>query len=158
MFDDLRGFIQALDERGLIKKVEGVDWDLEMGVITEIMAERQKLALLFDKIKGYPEGYRVANGMYLTTIAQKLAFGIPEELSDVEVVRWWKDKWNEFKPVPPVEVKSGPVSENILTGDEIDILKFPVPKWQELDGGRYIGTGDQGRSVDHGGWCGSDAG
>lgn len=28
-----------------------------------------------------------------------------------------------------------------MTGDDIDLLKFPVPMWHEQDGNRYIGTG-----------------
>jgi len=141
MFDDLRGFLQKLDEIGQLKKVEGADWDLEIGTINELMAERQGPALLFDKVKGYPAGYRIATNILHTVIGQRLAFGLPEGLSDVQVIKDWKDKWNKYKPVPPVEVKSGPIQENILTGDDIDIHKFPAPRWHELDGGRYIGTG-----------------
>jgi 4-hydroxy-3-polyprenylbenzoate decarboxylase len=40
-----------------------------------------------------------------------------------------------------VIVKNGPIKENALTGDEIDIYKVPTPKWHTHDGGRYIGTG-----------------
>ena len=29
-----------------------------------------------------------------------------------------------------------------FTGDDVDLFKFPAPKWYELDGGRYLGTGD----------------
>ena len=140
-FDDLRGFVQRLDEIGQLKKVEGADWDLEIGTLTELMAERLGPALLFDKVKGYPAGYRVVSNTVLTKVGQRVAFGHPEELSDVEIVKYWKDKWNKYKPVPPVEVKSGPVMENVITGDKINILKFPVPKWHERDGGRYVGTG-----------------
>jgi 4-hydroxy-3-polyprenylbenzoate decarboxylase len=43
---------------------------------------------------------------------------------------------------PPEEVASGPILENIESGKEVNLLKFPVPRWHELDGGRYIGTGD----------------
>jgi len=32
--------------------------------------------------------------------------------------------------------------ENVHTGDEVNLWEFPVPKWHELDGGRYIGTSD----------------
>jgi UbiD family decarboxylase len=32
------------------------------------------------------------------------------------------------------------VFENVFKAGDIDLLKFPVPKWNELDGGRYIGT------------------
>ena len=28
-----------------------------------------------------------------------------------------------------------------MTGDEIDVTKFPAPQWHSKDGGRYIGTG-----------------
>jgi len=139
--ESLREFVEVLDKRGQLKKVEGADWDLEIGAITEMVAERQGPALLFDKIKGYPKGYRIATNLLYTKVGQRIGFGIPEELSDVEVVKYWKDKWAEYKPVPPVEVDSGPVMENILTGDKVDILKFPAPKWHEMDGGRYIGTG-----------------
>ena len=31
--------------------------------------------------------------------------------------------------------------ENVFTGDDVDVLKFPTPLWHEDDGGRYIGTG-----------------
>ena len=30
--------------------------------------------------------------------------------------------------------------ENVERGDQIDLLKFPVPRWHEGDGGRYLGT------------------
>jgi 4-hydroxy-3-polyprenylbenzoate decarboxylase len=46
-----------------------------------------------------------------------------------------------MSPIPPTKVESGPVSENVLTGKDIDVLQFPAPKWHEHDGGRYIGTG-----------------
>jgi UbiD family decarboxylase len=29
----------------------------------------------------------------------------------------------------------------VMTGNDVNMLKFPTPKWHELDGGRYIGTG-----------------
>ena len=41
---------------------------------------------------------------------------------------------------PPVTVKTGPVQENIIKGDDINLLDFPEPRWHRLDGGRYINT------------------
>lgn len=43
-------------------------------------------------------------------------------------------------PIKPVLVKDGPCKENILTGKDIDLLKFPAPYLHEGDGGRYIGA------------------
>jgi UbiD family decarboxylase len=141
MFDDLRGLIEALDQRGQLMKVDGADWNLEIGAITCLVAEHRGPGLLFDKIKDHPQGYRVVTGILHTKLGQRIGFGLPENLGNVETVQYWKDKWVKYKPIPPVEVSSGPVLENVLEGDQVDILKFPVPKWHELDGGRYIGTG-----------------
>jgi len=44
------------------------------------------------------------------------------------------------KPIKPITVKSGPCKENILLGDDLDLLKFPSPLIHGGDGGRYIGT------------------
>jgi len=44
------------------------------------------------------------------------------------------------KSIPPRIVETGPVKENILEGDDIDLSQFPVPKWQGADGGRYNDT------------------
>jgi UbiD family decarboxylase len=45
------------------------------------------------------------------------------------------------KLIPHEIVEDGPVLENVLTGDDVDVTKFPSPIWHEKDGGRYIGTG-----------------
>src|SRR6202044_3020060 len=44
------------------------------------------------------------------------------------------------KELGPPTVHEGRVFENVMRGDEIDLLKFPVPIQHEKDGGRYIGT------------------
>jgi UbiD family decarboxylase len=141
MFEDFSGFINRLKELGELETVTGADWNLEIGTMTELISLRKGPALLFDEIKGYPKGFTVATNVIQTPKRLKIASGIPEDTPNLEVVRQWKDQFNSFKPVPAVEVPTGPVMDNCMTGDDIDILKFPVPKWHELDGGRYIGTG-----------------
>src|SRR5919199_73533 len=42
--------------------------------------------------------------------------------------------------IPPEVVETGPVFENVLTGDDVNVLAFPTPKWHDQDGGPYIGT------------------
>lgn len=153
MFDDLRGYLEKLREVGELLEIRGADWDLEIGCITELMAERKGPALLFDEIKGYPRGFRVVSN--LLTISKKrlkLALGIKENTGDIEVIRLWKEKFKNFQPVAPEEVSDGPILENVIEGDEVDLFKFPAPKWHELDGGRYIGTGDIVITKDPEGW------
>ena len=141
MIDDLRDFLRILEERGKLKTVNNAHWDLEIGTINELMAERQGPALVFDNITDYPEGFRVATNLLHHRAGQKLAFDFPEESTDVECVREWKDMWNKFQPVPPVIVEDAPIKDNILKGSDVDVYKFPAPKWHTHDGGRYIGTG-----------------
>jgi len=143
-FNDLREFIEKVDEMGECKIVEGADWETDIGLISELEAEQPSPRLLvFDKIQGYPAGYRVAVNMFATQRRNALALGLPEEARGVELVRAFKEKIKAgIELIPPVEVETGPVKENVLLGKDIDLFKFPVPKWHELDGGRYIGTGD----------------
>ncbi len=144
MFNDLREFITQADKLGECKFVEGADWDLEIGGITELEAYNSVPRLLvFDRVKGYEPGYRVASLALLSDKRLLTTLGLPLHLKGIGIVNAWRDKIREeFKPVKPVEVKTGPINENILTGDQVDLFKFPAPRWHELDGGRFIGTGD----------------
>ena len=144
MFKDFREFIKKAEELEQINRIEGADWDLEIGLITELqLSVPDAPMLLFDKIKGYKPGYRVVTHFLATELLFNLAFELPLEARGLSVVQILRDKFkNEVKSIPPVEVKTGPVMENIHMGDEVDLFEFPTPKWHNLDGGRYIGTGD----------------
>jgi len=144
IFNDLRGFIEECQRQKDCKVVENADWNLELGLITEIAAKNpDSPLLLFDNVKGYKKGYRVAANLFTKPSRTALALGLPLEAKGVEQVKAWREKIKgDEKLLPPVEVKTGPVLENILRGDDVDLYKFPVPKWHELDGGRYIGTAD----------------
>jgi UbiD family decarboxylase len=143
MFDDLRSYVNKLEELGESKLIEGADWNLEIGAITELQWEiKDSPFLVFDKIKGYKSGYRVVSNLFSTFKRSAMVLGLPENLSGIELVSACRDKMNlPYKPLPPVEVDNGPVKENVQTGDDVDLFKFPTPKWHALDGGRYIGTG-----------------
>lgn len=144
MFNDLRQYLQKADEIGQVNRVDGADWHLEVGNITELqLSVPDAPLLLFDNIKGYKPGYRVVTNFLHTELQFNLAFGFPLETRGLELVQIMRDKLrNNFKPLPPIEVKSGPILENIHTGDDVDLFEFPIPKWHDRDGGRYIGTGD----------------
>ena len=142
---DLRKFIQRCVEIGELKVIDGAHWDLEIGTLTfEVGASTTNPpALLFDKIKGYPAGFRVLTMPASTDRRVALALGLCDNASRLEIVRELKQKFKEpVSLIPPVEVKDGPIFENEDRGDDIDLLKFPVPQWTARDGGRYIGSGD----------------
>lgn len=139
---DLRDWIRVMEDLGEIKRIDGADWDLEIGAISEMVrrSSRKKPALLFDHIQGYPAGYRVLSNPLESLPQVACTLNIPVDLNNLELVREVKRTLRELKLVPPKTVASAPVMENVLTGEDIDLLKFPAPKWHELDGGRYIGT------------------
>ena len=80
-----------------------------------------------------------------------IALGLPEHLSGTGLLNAWREKLRNFKPIPPRTVSDGPVRENVMEGDAVDLDKFPTPMWHAHDGGRYIGTGvssgQSGRAV-----------
>lgn len=141
---DLRDYLKAVEERGELEHVRGAEWDLEMSSIAELVyreGKDQKPALLFDEVPGYPKGYRTLFGMLGSTWRIAKALGV--SANDTEPMRLhenWYQKSCNLKPIPPKFVKSGPVMENTDTGSKIDVLKFPVPRFHELDRSRYFGT------------------
>lgn len=138
---DLRTFLKTLDALGDLKTLRGVDRHLEIGAITEVSLQRNGPALLFEAIPGFSPNYGVAANVLSTPSRGLLALGMDPDLSGDAAARKFREIWEGFKPVPPRVVDTGPILENVRTGDDIDLLQFPVPVWHERDAGPYIGTG-----------------
>ena len=152
-YDDIRTLMDALDKAENLKRVRGAHWDLEIGTISEMIAMRGGQAALFEDIPDYA-GYRVLTNVVQNEVSQRMAFGLDEEIPSPEILRNWSNRFEDFKPVPPKFVDTGPVMENVMTDDDVDILKFPAPKWHGQDGGRYIGTANCVITTDmDGGFC-----
>jgi UbiD family decarboxylase len=141
-FRDLREYLAAADELGDLKTIEDADWNLEIGCITELSAEKHGPILLFDKIQGYPQGFRVVTNFLASPQRFALAMGLPLDMPALEILRAWKKKSAVATMIPPRTVARAPVQENVLEGERADLGLFPAPKWHQLDGGRYIGTAD----------------
>ena len=139
---DLRTWLSDVDNLGQLMTVENVHWDLELSTLTEIINERSKTrpAILFDSIKDYPQGYRVAANLVSSTGRLALTLGMDSGLSDIEFIQSWRRQVKKISPLAAETVPTAPLFENVQKGKDIDVLKFPVPRWHELDGGRYIGT------------------
>ncbi|MCH6545157.1 MAG: UbiD family decarboxylase [Deltaproteobacteria bacterium] len=141
MITDLRKFLQKLDAMSDLKRISGADLKFEIGAISELAFQNHGQALLFDQIDQYPPNYRIASNVCSTRKRSLFAIGMDPGLAEDEAMALFKKRWDAFKPIPPVKVDSGSVMENIQKGEEVDLLKIPVPVWHELDGGPYIGTG-----------------
>ena len=139
-FKDLREYIETLKQTGDLTEVDHeVDWNLEVGAIIRRISEGKRgPSLLFNKIKDYPSGYRILGEPMVTYRHLSVAMGMPVDSSYKEVLLEYGKRIN--KPIRPIVLNTGSCKENIITGDAVDILKFPIPFIHGGDGGRYCST------------------
>ncbi len=146
VFDGLQEFVEAameVDENYNV--IEGADWNEEIGALLEATAELipNPPMLIFDKVKGYPPGFRIAANVTSGYKRNALAHGLDVEgRTRADLNREIRERMRNLKPLPPNWVETGPVMENSLSGPDVDLLTFPVPRYHASDGGRYIGTHD----------------
>ena len=141
-FGDMRGWIEHLKKNGELHEINvEVDWNCELGTITRrAFGNGDGPALLFNRIKDYTDGRctQVFTGGLSKYSRLAMMFGLPKDASITDLVGAARKAYSSR--VPPVVVKTGPVKENIIKGDDINLFDFPVPLWHRLDGGRYINT------------------
>jgi 4-hydroxy-3-polyprenylbenzoate decarboxylase len=138
---DLRDWIAAIDAVGELKVITGAEPKEEIGGIVDIyMRKMGNPAVLFDEIPGYPKGTRVLANILTSVPRINVALGIPAKSTDMELVQWWRKYMGNAPSIPPKEVNGGPLMENVMEGDAVDLNKIPTPVWHEHDGGPFIGT------------------
>jgi len=131
---DLRKCLEYAEEMGELEVIEGADAHLEIGTLFELSLQLTvPPILLFRKIKGFPDDYRVA-----VNVRSSKVLNDGQGLELVQAYR--KHRRKNTEPIPPEFVPSGPVLSNVLSGAAADVLKFPAPRWHANDGGGYIGT------------------
>ena len=142
-YEDLREWIEEADKLGEVRYVDGLSWEREIGMATELLHHSDPApAAVFDNIPGYPKGFRVLTNFFGGK-RQNMTIGFAEGLNRLELSEGFLEVYEneDNQPVPHEIVDDGPIFENVITGDDVDITMFPTPKWHEGDGGRYIGTG-----------------
>ncbi len=73
-----------------------------------------------------------------------MTLGFPPDLNKVELSEAFLADFQKIsdKPLPYEVVETGPVMENVIEGEAVDVTCFPTPVWHDRDEGRrYIGTG-----------------
>jgi UbiD family decarboxylase len=139
MYKDLREFIAEVDKLGTLRRVDGADPHIELGGITEVAAGMPDCpALLFDRIKGYPAGFRIFTNATVHPQRAALALGLDPALRPLDALKAWMAKRQTLKSHSPVAVKNAAFLENSVSGDAVDLYKLPTPVWHAKDGGPYI--------------------
>src|SRR5437870_10000486 len=135
-YEDMRSYMAALEERGLLKHVTvEVDLKHEIGAIAARSLEQEGPALVFENIKGYSGMPLVVN---LVSNNQQLGVAFGTEPDEAKIYE--KLVFGMRNRIPSRIRQTGPVKEEVHKGDEVDLFKFPTPWWHEHDGGQYIAT------------------
>ncbi|MQA67435.1 MAG: UbiD family decarboxylase, partial [Alphaproteobacteria bacterium] len=141
IYRDLRDWLAEAERMGAVKVVKGANWQEDIGLAVEVVCHDEGTpTVVFDDVEGCAPGFRILINWFTGT-RKNLTLGFRPELNRVELSHAYHRHTRGLKPVPHRIVEDGPVFENVVEGDDIDITKFPAPLWNEDDGGRYIGTG-----------------
>ncbi len=141
-YDDLRQWLCQAERLGEVRKVEGANWQEDIGLAAEaVLRAENGPCVIFDDIPGCPKGFRLLINMFAGK-RRNMTLGFPDNLAKWELSEAFREAFLQRQRIVPHQiVEGGPVLENIMLGDDVDVLKFPAPIWHERDGGRYIGTG-----------------
>src|SRR5579863_4959729 len=141
-YDDLREWLALAERLGEVRTVRGASWQEDIGLVAEaVLRAENGPVVVFEDIPGCPKGFRLLLNVFAGT-RRNMTFGFPDGLTKWELSEAYRAAYLEDPVIMAHEiVEKGPVLENVMLGDDIDVTKFPAPIWHEKDGGRYIGTG-----------------
>lgn len=129
-YKDLRAFLDYLEQEGELARIKvPVNPEYEIGAICRRVLDKRGPALLFEN--PHSDIPVAAN-----IVASRRRYAMALETTPEALHQEWIERTKN--PLPPVIVKDGPCKENILLGDDVDLLRFPIPIWNEMDGGPYI--------------------
>ena len=137
-----REWLNLVDGIEELRVVRGANSETDIGAVTEMLDHTEgSPCVLFDGIPGFQDGFRVAVNTQGTIPRQAITLGMDPHSADHDsLMSYWRGVVHGHTPIPPREVTDGPILQNVLRGDEVDLTKFPAPIWHPKDGGRFIGT------------------
>ena len=141
-YADLRQWLEEARKLGEVSQVSGLSWQRDIGMVAE-MATHDDAApcFVFDEVPGTLKGSRVLVNFFGGK-RKNMTLGFPAGIGKIELSDGFRTHFMvPMTRIPPKYVSDGPIFENVMTGDDVDITKFPTPQWHQPDGGRYIGTG-----------------
>ena len=126
---DLRAWLEQMEAAGEVTRIAGAEREREIGGIVDIYQRQTgNPAVLFDEIPGYAKGHRILANILTSVRRINMTVGNAPDASEIELVRFWRAYMKDARTIPPVEVASGALLENVKTGDDIDLFRIPVPR------------------------------
>lgn len=133
-YQDMRAFLAVLKQSGELVEVlrpVALKYDVAKALAKSNSVEGP--ALMFRETG---TAFPLVAGLYATRKRALLAFEATEASIHDKVLK------GIANPIGPVDVKAAaPCQEMVLTGDQADLTKLPVPTYSPKDGGPYITAG-----------------
>lgn len=143
-FYDLREYLQKLEECGELSRIDAeVDADLEVGAITQRIAEKGGRAAHFLNVKGASNDATLVGGSM--NRGSKYLWAKVAIAFDCEPDIHYRDLLDKVirrleAPIKPLQVKSGLCKDNVVLGDAVDLDSILAPRLHEGDAGRYLSS------------------
>jgi 2,5-furandicarboxylate decarboxylase 1 len=146
LFESLRDLLTHLERIGKLQRIaKTVDKDWEIACITrQVMYQppERRYAVLFESIAGFDTPV-ATNTLGASRELYATALGVSSKNGQVDKEaihsRWVRAL---AAPLQPIVVTTGPCKQNVMRGDAVDLLKFPIPTWTPGgDAGAYLSAG-----------------
>jgi 4-hydroxy-3-polyprenylbenzoate decarboxylase/2,5-furandicarboxylate decarboxylase 1 len=132
-FQDFREFLEALRKAGeLLELDRPVSPELEVAKAMKKSASVSGPAIVF---KNNGTAFPLVGGVYNTRSKALIALQTTEKDVFDRVLRGMSAR------IPPTVVADGPLHENIIMENDVDLSHLPIAKYSPDDGGRYITAG-----------------
>lgn len=131
-YRDLREFLTRLEAEGQLARVNRpVKTEFEIAAGIRRMSDTKGPALWFENVVG--SAMPVVGSLFADRAKALIALeaATPAE-GNAKFLR------GLHSPIPPREVAAGECQEVVLTGDDIDLFKLPLPVYSGKDGGAYV--------------------
>src|SRR6516164_2543987 len=135
-YADLREWIEEARKLGEIREVKGLSWEEDIGMAAEVILHDENApCVIFEEVPGSLPGSRVLVNFFGGK-RQRMTLGFSTDMSKLELSEAFRTRYMaNLKRIPPRYVNDGPVLENVITGEAVDVTVFPTPKWHDNDGG-----------------------
>ena len=139
-FDDLRSFLQALDDHGQLLKIsEEVNAEPDLAAAANATGRigDGAPALWFDNIRGFTDA-RVAMNTIGSWQNHAISLGLPPNTPVKKQIDEFIRRWDNF-PIAPERRANPAWAQNTVDGDEINLFDIlPLFRLNDGDGGFYL--------------------
>src|ERR671930_1724534 len=128
-YDDLRQWLEQARKLGEVKEVSGLTWEQDIGVVAGLATHDDSApCFVFGEVPGTIKGSRVLVNFFGGK-RKNMTLGFPTGLSKLELSEGFRTHFmGPMTRIAPKYVGDGPIFENVMRADEVDITVFPAPK------------------------------